>query len=248
MSDKEKINQIINTKENTYLVNGEEVKLTGSIIRNYLTRGNDAVTDTEVVMFTNLCKYQKLNPFINEAYLVKFKGAPAQMVVAKEAYMKRAEKNEQYDGFRAGIIVKRMDQYIDLEGSFSGPNDVLVGGWAEVYRKDRKYPIIAKVSLSEYVKSPQTIWGKMSSTMIRKVALVQAQREAFPTELGAMYIEDEIPEAQVVEPEKEVKQEIKQKANKEKLDFNKATVVDVEMTESPPEPEEDDFFNEGPDF
>ncbi len=247
MSDKEKINQIINTKENTYLVNGEEVKLTGSIIRNYLTRGNDAVTDTEVVMFTNLCKYQKLNPFINEAYLVKFKGAPAQMVVAKEAYMKRAEKHEQYDGFRAGIIVKRNDEYLDLEGSFSAPGDTIVGGWAEVHRKDRKYPTIGKVSMTEYNKG-QSSWNKMPSTMIRKVALVQALREAFPSELGGMYIEDEIPEAQVVEPDKEVKQEIKQKANKEKLDFDKSKVVEVEMTESPPEPEEDDFFNEGPDF
>jgi phage recombination protein Bet len=243
----EKMNQIINTKENTYLVNGEEVKLTGAIIRNYLTRGNDTVTDTEVVMFSNLCKYQKLNPFINEAYLVKFKGSPAQLVVSKEAYMKRAESNEQYDGFRAGVIVKRNNEYLDLEGSFMGPDDVLVGGWAEVYRKDRKYPIIAKVSLSEYMKSPQTVWGKMPSTMIRKVALVQAQREAFPTELGAMYTEDEIPEAQVVEPsdiEKNAKEEIKQKANKETIKFDSSKAVDIE----PEIIEEKNFFDEGPEF
>ncbi|WP_284142982.1 recombinase RecT [Caloranaerobacter azorensis] len=95
------------TKECSFVVNGEEVKLTGNTVKNYLTRGNADVTDQEVVMFINLCKYQKLNPFLNEAYLVKFKGAPAQIITSKEAYMKKAEMNPQYDGMRAGLIVQR---------------------------------------------------------------------------------------------------------------------------------------------
>ena len=58
----------------TYEVANQEVRLTPGMVRDYLVRGNDDVTDQEVVMFINLCKYQQLNPFLNEAYLVKFKG------------------------------------------------------------------------------------------------------------------------------------------------------------------------------
>ena len=50
-----------------YEINGQEIKLTGNIVKDYLTRGNDSVSDQEIVMFINLCRYQQLNPFLNEA-------------------------------------------------------------------------------------------------------------------------------------------------------------------------------------
>ena len=104
------------TKQVEFSVNGESVKLTGKTVKNFLVRGNSDVTDQEAAMFINLCKYQKLNPFLNEAYLVKFKGSPAQMIVGKEAFMKRAENNEQFQGFKAGIIVERKGDMVELEG------------------------------------------------------------------------------------------------------------------------------------
>ena len=42
-----------------------------------------AVTDAEVIQFISLCKANKLNPFIGEAWLVKFQGSPASMITAK---------------------------------------------------------------------------------------------------------------------------------------------------------------------
>lgn len=245
------LSKIIDSKENKFMVNGEEVKLTGSIVKNYLTRGNADISDQEVVMFINLCKYQKLNPFLNEAYIVKFKGSPAQNIVGKEAFMKRAESSEHYDGFKAGIIIERDGEELDLEGSYARPSDKLVGGWAEVYRKDRKFPVVDRVGFDEYDKGHST-WKAMPKTMIRKVALVQALREAFPDNLGGMYVEDEIPEAQVVEPDEKVEKEIKQNANKQEVKFDKTKAVDVEPTKEE-EPEQMDmdgtpFDEEGPDF
>ena len=50
---------------------GEEVvRLSPNIIRKYLVNGNGAVTDQEIVMFLNLCRFQHLNPFLREAYLL----------------------------------------------------------------------------------------------------------------------------------------------------------------------------------
>lgn len=209
--------------ENKYQVNGEEVKLTGSIVKNYLTRGDEAVSDQEVVMFINLCRYQKLNPFLNEAYLVKFKGYPAQIITAKEAYMKKAERNADYEGFKAGLIVQRDKEMVEVEGSFALKTDIVLGGWSEVYKKNRKVPYVAKVNLDEYNKGKST-WTQKPKTMIRKVAIVQALREAFPEDLGALYTEEEV---QINNTSYEVKEEISEKANTKLLDVEPTKVVDM---------------------
>lgn len=178
----------------TYEVAGQEVKLSYSIVRKYLTKGNADVTDQELVQFISVCKFNKLNPFLNEAYLIKFKSARgdgnAQMIVSKEAFFKRAEASEQYDGIEAGIIVLRGDNVVELEGCFRQAKDVLLGGWAKVYRKDRRIPTVSKVNLSEYDKGT-SIWNEKKATMICKIAKVQALREAFPSQLGAMYAKEE---------------------------------------------------------
>ena len=49
-------------------------------VKNYLVRGNGDITDQETLMFIELCKAQHLNPFINEAYLIKFGSQPAQTI------------------------------------------------------------------------------------------------------------------------------------------------------------------------
>ena len=174
----------------SYMVAGQEIKLSYATVRNFLTKGGGQVTDQDLVQFISICKYNQLNPFLNEAYLVKYGSSPAQMVVSKEALMKRAEQCNTYEGLQAGVIVMRGDEEVELEGCFFRENDKLVGGWAKVFRSDRKYPIVSKVLLSEYDKK-QSTWNEKRSTMISKVAKVQALREAFPTQLGAMYTAEE---------------------------------------------------------
>lgn len=200
-------------------VNGEEVKLSGNTVMQYLVRGNGSVSEQEVVMFMNLCKFQKLNPFLNEAYLIKFGSSPAQIVVSKEAFMKRAEGHDKYEGFEAGIIVDRDGQLVEVEGAVKLEKDKLIGGWCKVYRKDRKVPVITKIDFKEFGKS-QATWKDMPMNMIRKSAIVNGLREAFPESLGAMYTEEDKGTQSV---EMNVEQEIKQNANTEDLDIKSET-------------------------
>lgn len=202
----------------SYEVAGQTVNLSYTIVRNYLTKGNSAVSDADLTQFISICKYQQLNPFLGEAYLVKYGTQPAQMITSKEALMKRAEANEHYQGFEAGVIVIREGKCVDLEGSFYLDTDTLVGGWAKVFRDDRK-PVISRVRLSEYDKK-QSTWNEKKSTMIKKVALVQALREAFPAQLGALYsVEerqepDDQPQSEIVDAvAQEVRSEVEQQAN-----------------------------------
>lgn len=186
------------TKAIEYTSNGETVKLSPGIIRNYLVNGNGAVTDQEIGMFLNLCRFQHLNPFLREAYLIKFGNNPATMVTGKEVFTKRAKRNPSYRGHKAGIITMGIDGDVtEREGTFKRPDDKLAGGWAEVYIDGFDTPLKMTVSMDEYVgrKKDGEIngqWASKPATMIRKVALVQALREAFPEDFSGLYSEEEI--------------------------------------------------------
>ncbi|GEO63983.1 phage recombination protein Bet [Companilactobacillus nantensis] len=171
-------------------VGGQKVELNRNIVKTFIKSGNGNITDGEASMFIALCKYQHLNPFLNEAYLVKFGNSPAQQIVSKEAFMKRAEQNEHFKGMKAGCIVLRNNEVINTNGAFVLPTDELVGGWAEVNRDDRDTPVHIEISYKEFNKG-QSTWKSMPANMIRKTAIVNALREAFPNDLGAMYTEDD---------------------------------------------------------
>lgn len=177
-----------------YEVNGMSITLSPEIIRKNIEPN---ATDEEIFYFLALCKAEKLNPFVKEAYLIKYKNSPASMVIAKEAFMKRAESNEVYDGFEAGIIVERNNELIELTGGVKLSDDKIVGGWSRVYRKDRKIPVEIQVAFDEYVQrrndgSPNKMWTTKPATMIRKVAVAQAMREAFPSSLNNIYTAEEV--------------------------------------------------------
>lgn len=187
-----------------YQSGGQDVKLNANIVRQMLVKGDkNKVTDQEIVNFISLCQFNKLNPFLGECYLLKFK-ENATMIVGKEAFFKRAESNENYDGLQAGIIIKRGTETMELEGSYMEKDDVLVGGWAKVFRKDKCYPFVSKVRFSEY-NTGMSIWKEKPGTMIAKIAKVQALREAFPSSIQAMYTTEEqnIDEAKYVEVKEE---------------------------------------------
>lgn len=229
MSENKKV--ALMDKEMVYTIGEEEVKLTANIVRNYIAKGTKQITDREAIIFMNLCKYRKLNPFLNEAYIVKF-GEEAQIVAGKEAVMRKAEESPRYRGHRAGIIVIRNKEPLELEGSFKLPTDTLVGGWAQVF-VEGKEPIVEKVSLAEYNKN-QSTWKSMPSTMIRKVALVQALREAFPTEVGMLYSSEElgVNEGKIKETQIEIKEEIKEEANQEVIDVDEIVPVKEDDTDT----------------
>lgn len=179
--------------------------LSAETVKNYLVSGNGAVTDQEVLMFMELCKAQKLNPFLREAYLIKFGNSPANIVVGKDVFVKRAYRNPNFDGMRAGIVVIRKDGGMDYrEGSLKAPGETLIGGWCQVYLKDVQHPVRSEVSLEEYSKA-QATWKQMPCVMIRKCAIVTALREAFPEDLEGCYDSAEMQNVPDKLPEKEVK-------------------------------------------
>jgi phage recombination protein Bet len=156
---------------------GQEIKLTASDIVEYIST-DSSVTEKEVFTFLNMCKYLKLNPFLKEIYLIKYKDSPATFVISYQTLLKRAEKNKNFNGYET-----------EVKGEI--PNMIAT---ATVYRKDRSYPVKIAVNYSEAVKTimdrqtkelrPTNMWKSMPEWMLRKVALARALKEAFPSAVG----------------------------------------------------------------
>lgn len=181
-----------------YEVDGNEIKLTPSIVQNYIVGTNAQITLPEFKFFTELCKARKLNPFLKEAYCIKYGSQPAQIVVGKDAILKRAILNSNYDGMESGVIVvNNSGEVVERKGTFKLPDEQLVGGWAKVYRKDWQHPTYCSVSFDEVAqkKSDGTLnsnWSSKGATMVEKVAKVRALRETFIEQLGGMYEAEEM--------------------------------------------------------
>jgi phage recombination protein Bet len=156
---------------------GQEIKLTEDDVIKYIST-DESVTEKEVVQFLNMCKYLRLNPFLKEIYLIKYKDSPATFVISYQTLLKRAEENKNFDGYET-----------EVKGEV--PN---MSATAIVYRKDRSYPVKITVNYSEAVKTvmdrqtkelrPTTMWMNMPEWMLRKVALARALKEAFPNAVG----------------------------------------------------------------
>jgi phage recombination protein Bet len=182
-----------------YEANGEKITLTPSIVQNFLVGDSGTITVQEFKFFTELCKARKLNPFLKEAYCIKFGNQPAQIVVGKDAILKRAIIHPDYDGMESGVIIQVIEtgEIIERKGTFYlNTEEKLVGGWAKVYRKNWKYPTFCSVAFDEVANKKKdgqlnSNWAGKGATMVEKVAKVRALRETFIEDLSGMYDADE---------------------------------------------------------
>ena len=181
----------------TYEVGGNQIKLTPSIVQQYIVGNDSQITMQEFKFFTELCKARGLNPFLKEVYCIKYGNQPAQIVVGKDAIIKRAVLNPEFDGLESGVIVMKDDEIIERKGCFVAPNESLVGGWAKVYRKNWTHPTYCSVGFEESAShkkdgSLNSMWASKPATMVEKVAKVRALRETFIENLAGLYDEDKV--------------------------------------------------------
>ena len=184
-------------------ISGSEVELSIAEIKNNIC---PKATDKEASNFLRLCQYMGLNPFVNDAYLIKYGDSPASMVVGKDAFTKRADAHPQFAGMESGVVVmmKNGIEPIHRKGTLVLADEDIVGGWARVARADRKLDVETTVSFSEF-STGRAMWAKMPATMIEKVAIVKSLRSAFPATFSGLYDQAEmgIDMTQDLEPEKQ---------------------------------------------
>lgn len=190
-------------------------KLDGTTLRNFVDPQHQA-SPQELQALLAIVKNRNLNPFTKEVYFIKYGNNPAQIVVSKDAFMKRAEQNPNYDGFESGVV------YEDENGELKNKRGIilpkgtkLIGGWCEVYRKDRTRPVYREVELSAY-NTGKNWWQKAPGQMIEKVAIVAAVRDTFSEDVGGLYTSDEMEQATPIDvTPQETQEEVKTRRLKE---------------------------------
>ena len=173
---------------------GANITVTADDVRNLICPNAD---QKEVSLFLQLCKSQRLNPFVKDAYLVKYGSNPAQMITNYQVFNRRACRNENYAGIENGVVVLRNGEIVHKDGSavYKAAGETLLGGWAKVYFKDNRKPAYAEVALDDY-STGKSNWSKMPGVMIEKCAKAAAWRLAFPDDFQGMYVSEEMQQAQ----------------------------------------------------
>ena len=135
-------------------------------------------TDKELFMFMGISRSYGLNPMKREIHFVKYGNSAASIIVGYETYLKRAERTGKLDGWKCWIE------------DMGKPTERAI---IEIKRKDQSMPIVWEVYRKEFDKQ-QSSWKTMPTFMLKKVAIAQGFRLAFPEEVGGMpYIPEELP-------------------------------------------------------
>jgi hypothetical protein len=130
------------------------------------------ISDVEIKKAVSIAKHLGLDPTKKECHFIPYKGS-LQVVVSYTEYIKRAEKSGKLNGW--DVVV--------------GKDDIDVFAEVVIYRKDWQFPLKWRVYLSEAKKETQN-WKTMSLFMLKKTAISQAFRLAFPEETSLLPLEE----------------------------------------------------------
>lgn len=177
---------------------GDKIRLSVEMVKNFIavpTKSGKTCSDRDALKFVMMCQAKRLNPWEGDAFLIGYdgqKGPEFSLITAHQAFLKRAELQPIYDGMRSGVIVETGDgQLVDREGDFYREGENVVGGWATVYFKDRKYPCSRRIRMERFNKGFAQ-WAIDGAGMICKCAEADALRSSFPTMLGGLYMREEV--------------------------------------------------------
>jgi phage recombination protein Bet len=191
-------------KEITYKArDGQEIKLSYDTIKKYLVSGRaEFVTESEFVLYMGVCKSKGFNPWIRDAYLVKYtREDNAAIITSIDYYRKRSRAQRDCKGWSTGIVVKnKKSGEIEFRDNclFLESDEILLGGWFEALPEGFTTPIKKVVNLKTYIKTtkegkPTRFWAPdKQPEMIAKVAESQGLRATWPDEFQGLYTDAEI--------------------------------------------------------
>ena len=165
-------------ENNGAIVREEDAKQVLAILRTTMP-SLSKVDDQTAILAIAYAKHLGLDPLKKEIHLIPYwdkeQGRHViQPIVAYTEYLKRAEASGKLDGWEIEFGVdKDLGRYATVT----------------IYRKDRSHPVRWTVYEKEVKKDTRT-WKEQPLFMLRKVAISQAFRMAFPAETAHLPYED----------------------------------------------------------
>lgn len=165
----------------------ESQQVDETLMLKYMESCNIAnqLSANEKIQFVSIAKAYQLNPFKREIYCIAYgkdERRKLNIITGYEVYLKRAERTNKLAGWK-----------VTCTGSGAEMRATI-----EIHRKDWNMPLVHEVSFKEYNQN-SPIWQSKPETMLKKVAMAQGFRLAFPDELGGIpYDSSEIPEGQEI--------------------------------------------------
>ncbi len=155
---------------------------------DFLFTQGTKLNEQQKTMFYNLAVQFNLNPFKREIHAIPY-GSGWNYVTGYQVYVSRAEATGLLNGW-----------HVESTGNDKGE---LTGAKITIYRKDWEQPFIWEVAFPEYNKN-QGLWKTSPEFMIKKIAIGQGFRLAFPNELGGMpYLKEELEDISPLHSEKQ---------------------------------------------
>ena len=158
------------------------------LIKKTVAKGT---TNDELALFLYTCKRTGLDPLIKQIYAVKrnTKGGPVMAIqTGIDGYRLIAERTGKYSPGKEPLF--KYDKDGKLFSATAYVNKMVGGAWHEV---------AATAIMSEYNNATNPIWIKMPHAMLSKCAESLVLRKAFPAEMGGVYTQEEMNQADVVD-------------------------------------------------
>jgi len=145
----------------------------------YLDSIGCTVTESQKYQFLDICQVYGLNPFLREIYAVPYKGKMS-IIVGYEVYLKRGERSGLLKGWKVWVEGTGDNMIAKIEIKRHGWDDPFTH---EVYfREYAQYKFDSQTRKWVLTK----FWKSKPVTMLKKVAIAQGFRLAFPDHCGTM--------------------------------------------------------------
>lgn len=155
-------------------------------------------TNTELSLFSEICKQRNLNPLFRQIYFIKIWDSSQQKdvmspVVSVDGFRAIANRTGLYKGQTLPQFCGKDGIWKEIWTSDEPPFAAKVG----IYRKGFKEPVyhIAEWrSFAKYTKDGKLtqFWKKFGTLMLAKCAEIGGFRKAFPEDLSGLYVQEEM--------------------------------------------------------
>lgn len=152
-------------------------------------------TAADLDFFLHQAKRTGLDPFARQIYMIN-RGGKYGIQTSIDGFRIIAQRSGNYGGQTGAEWCGEDGVWKDVWLSDTPPSAARIG----VYYKDSPHATFAVAKWDSYAVTSNPIWRKMPDVMLAKCAESLALRKAFPNDMSGIYTDEEMAQADSVEP------------------------------------------------